>query len=109
MEMCLCKVTREFAEQEQKRMKREARQQSRLKSAFYSTTETSHANDDIIDEPIDIHTESEDECEESLLTLPETTCVNSIIASKNQKRFSGAEQRVHTASPTEFVPIDIPL
>ena len=52
MEMYLGKVTREYAEQEQKRMKREARQQSRLKSAFYSTTETSHANDDIIDEPM---------------------------------------------------------
>ena len=59
MEMHLGKVTREYVEQEQERMKREARQQSRLRSAFYSTTETSHANDDIIDEPIDIHTESE--------------------------------------------------
>ena len=34
-------------------MKREARQQSILKSAFYYNTETSHVNDDIIDEPID--------------------------------------------------------
>ena len=90
-------------------MERKARQQSRLKSAFYSTTETSHANDDIIDEPIDIHTESEDECEESLLTSPEPTSVNFIITRKNQKRFSGAEQKVHTASQTEFVHIDIPL
>ena len=90
-------------------MKREVRQQSRLKSAFYSTTEKSHANDDIIDEPINIHTEREDECEESLLTSPEPTSVNFIITRKNQKRFSGAEQKVHTASQTEFVPIDIPL
>ena len=89
-------------------MERKARQQSRLKSAFYSTTETSHAND-IIDEPIDIHTESEDECEESLLMSSEPTSVNFIITRKNQKRFSGAEQKVHTASQTEFVPIDIPL
>ena len=89
-------------------MKREARQQSRLKSVFYSTTETSHAND-IIDEPIDIHTEREDECEESLLTSPEPTSANFIITRKNQKRFSEAEQKVHTASQTEFVPIDIPL
>ena len=90
-------------------MEREARQQSRLKSAFYSTTETSHANDDIIDEPFDIHTENEDECEESLLTSPERTSVNFIITRKNQKRFSGAEQKIHTASLTEFVPIDIPM
>ena len=68
MEMYLGKVTREYAEQEQERMKRETRQQSRLKSAFYSTTETRHANDDIIDEPTDIHTEIENECEEPLLT-----------------------------------------
>ena len=74
MEMYLGKVTREYAEQEQERMKREIKQQSRLKSAFYSTTEASHANDDIIDEPTDIRTEIEDECEESLLTLPEPTC-----------------------------------
>ena len=90
-------------------MKREARQQSRLKSVFYSTTETSHANNDIIDEPIDTHIESEDECEESLLTSPEPTSINFIITKKNRKRFSGAEQKVHTASQTEFVPIDIPL
>ena len=49
IEMYLGKVTREYTEQEQERMKREARQQSRLKSAFCSTTETSHASDDIID------------------------------------------------------------
>ena len=90
-------------------MKREARQQSRLKSTFFSTTETSHANDDIIDEPMDIHTESEVECEESLLTWSEPTSVNFIITTKNQKRFSGAEQKVHIASQTEFVPINIPL
>ena len=89
MEMCLGKTTREY---EQKRMKREVRQQSRLKSAFYSTTETSHTKDDIIDEPIDIHTESEDESEESLLTSPEPTSVNFIMTRKNQKTFSGAEQ-----------------
>ena len=71
-----------------------------MKSPFYSTTEKSHANDDIIDEPIDIHTESEDECEESLLMSSEPTSVNFIIAKKNQKRFSGAEQKLHTASQT---------
>ena len=70
MDMYLGKVTREYAEQEQERIKRQARQQSRLKSAFYSTTKMSHANDDIIDEGIDVNTESEDECEESLLTSP---------------------------------------
>ena len=80
-----------------------------MKSPFYSTTETSQANDDITDEPIDIHTESEDECEESLLMSSEPTSVNFIITRKNQKRFSGAEQKVHTASQTKFVPIDIPL
>ena len=79
-------------------MKREAREQSKLKSVFYSTTETSHANDDIVDQPIDIHTESKGECEESLLTSPETTSVNFIITRKNQKRFSGVEQKVHTVS-----------
>ena len=88
MEMYLGKVTREYADQEQERMKREARQQSRLRSAFYSTTGTSPANHDIIDEAIDRHTESEDECEESLLTSPEPTSVNFIIIRKNQKRFS---------------------
>ena len=80
-----------------------------MKSPFYSTTETSQANDDITDEPIDIHTESEDECEESLLMSSEPTSVNFIITRKNQKRFSGAEQKVHTASQTEFVPINILL
>ena len=84
--MCLGKVTREYAEQEQERMKREARQQSRLKSAFYSTTETSHANDNIIDKPIDIHTESGDECEEPLLMSPEPTSVNFIITMKKTKK-----------------------
>ena len=82
MEVYLGKVTREYAEQEQKRMKREARQQSRLKSVFYSTIETSHANNEIIDEAVDIHTESEDECEESLLTSPEPTSANFIITRK---------------------------
>ena len=38
MEMYLSKVTKEYAEQDQKRMKREARQQSRLRSAFNNTT-----------------------------------------------------------------------
>ena len=109
MKMYLGKVTRKYAEQEQECMKREARQQSRLKTAFYSTTETSHANDDIIDKPIDIRTKSEDGCEESLLTSPEPTSVSFIITRKNQKRFLGAEQKVHTASQTESVPIDIPL
>ena len=52
MEMYIGKVTTEYAEEEQERMKREARQQSRLNS----TTEMSHANKDVIDEPIDIHT-----------------------------------------------------
>ena len=102
MEMDLVNVTRKYTEQEQKPMKREARRQSRLKS--YSTTEMSHANDYIIDEPIDIHTESEDECKESLLTSPEPTSVNFIITRKNQKSFSGAEQKVDTASRTKFVP-----
>ena len=104
MEMDLVKVTRKYTEQEQKHMKREARRQSRLKSEFYSTTEISHANDYIIDEPINIHTESEDECKESLLTSPEPTSVNFIITRKNQKSFSGAEQKVDTASRTKFVP-----
>ena len=90
-------------------MKREATQQSRLKSAFCSTTETSHADDDITDEPIVIHTESEDEREEPLLMSPEPTSVNFIITRKNQKRFSGAEQKVQTTSQTEFVLIDITL
>ena len=105
--MYLGKVTKEYAEQEQKRMKREAKQQSRLKSAFYSTIQTSHANDDIIVESIDIHTESEDEFEESLLASPEPTSVNFIMKRRNQNRFSGAEQKVHTASQTEF--LSIPL
>ena len=104
MEMYLGKVNREYAEQEEERIKRETKQQSRLKPAFNSTTETSYANDNIIDEPIDIHTESEDECVESLLTSPEPTSVNFIITRNNQKRFSGAEQKVHTAYQTEFVP-----
>ena len=103
IEMYLGKVNREYADQEQERIKRETRQQSRLKPAFYSTTETSYAND-IIDEPIDIHTESEDECVESLLKSPEPTSVNFIITRNNQKRFSGAEQKAHTAYKTEFVP-----
>ena len=109
MEMDLVKVTRKYTEQEQKHMKREARRQSRLKSEFYSTTEISHPNDYIIDEPINIHTESEDECKESLLTSPEPTSVNFIITRKNQKSFSAAEQKVDTASRTKFVPIVIPL
>ena len=79
-------------------MKREVRQQSRLKSAFYSTTEKSHANDDIIDEPINIHTEREDECEESLLTSPEPTSVNFIITRKNQKVFRGRAKGPHCIS-----------
>ena len=96
MEMDLVKVTRKYTEQEQKHMKREARRQSRLKSEFYSTTEISHPNDYIIDEPINIHTESEDECKESLLTSPEPTSVNLIITRKNQKRgraFQGQSKR----------------
>ena len=109
MEMGLVNVTRKYTEQEQKRMKREARRQSRLKSESYSTTEMSHANDYIIDEPIDIHTESEDECKESLLTSPEPTYLNLIITGKNKKSFSGAEQKVDTASQPKFVAIDIPL
>ena len=111
MEMYLGKVTREYAEQEQERMKREARQQSRLKSAFYITTETIHSNDEIIDEP-DIHIESEDECEESLIKSTEATSVNYIITRKNQNRFSKSEQMVHSATQTEvteFAPINIPL
>ena len=108
MEMYLGKVTTEYAEQEQECMKKETRQQSRLKSVFYSTTETSHANN-IINEPIDIHTESEDKHEEPLLTSPEPASVNFIIARRNQKTFSAAEEKVHTASQTEFVPINIPL
>ena len=44
-----------------------------------------------------------------MLTSPEPSSINFIITRKNQKRFSGAEQKVHTASQTKFVPIDIPL
>ena len=72
-------------------MKREARQQSRLKSVFYSTTETSHANNDIIDEPIDIHIESE--CEESLLTSPEPTSFNLSSQRKTKKGFQEQSKR----------------
>ena len=74
-------------------MKREARQQGRLKSVFYSTTETSHANNDIIDEPIDIHIESEDECEESLLTSPEPTSFNLSSQRKTKKGFQEQSKR----------------
>ena len=93
MEMYLGKVTRENTEEEQEHMKREARQQSRLKSVFYYTTETSHANDDIINEPIDIPTESEDEFEESLLTLPEPTSVNLSSQGKTKKGFQEQSKR----------------
>ena len=89
MEMYIGKVTTEYAEEEQECMKREARQQSRLNS----TTEMSHANKDVIDEPIDIHTESEGECEESLLTSPEPTSVSFITTRKNQKGFQEQSKR----------------
>ena len=60
---------------------------------FCSTTEMSHANKDIIDEPIDIHTESEGECEESLLMSPEPTSVSFITTRKNQKGFQEQSKR----------------